>query len=144
MRVRPVFWLILVFVCAGVLSFAALVQPHEPAQMRIHLERFPTSGAFTLLDISATDMQGIPIEGAQILPTAKMTNMDMTTNATYTTTRGEGGYTIHVCLYMAGPWAITISMQAPGFDPLRQTLFVRVQPQNGNPSCMHPVAPRST
>ena len=106
--------------------------------MRIHLEQFSTSGAFTLLDISATDMQGIPIEGAQILPTAKMTNMNMTTPTTYTTTRGQGTYTAHVCLYMAGPWAITISMQAAGFEPLHQTLLVQVQPQPGNAlSCLH-------
>ncbi len=127
MRVRPFFWFLLALSCAGVLIFAASLHTQAPAVMRVQLDQQPpvTSG-ITTLKLRLTDSQGIPIEQAQVLPMARMTNMNMVTNQIRVEPLGQGNYKAQFHLYMSGPWEISIGAHADGFEPLEQTLFVQV------------------
>ncbi len=81
MRVRPFFWFLLALSCAGVLIFAASLHTQSPAVMRVQLDRQPPDASgITTLKLRLTDSQGIPIEQAQVLPMARMTNMNMATD----------------------------------------------------------------
>jgi hypothetical protein len=133
MRVRPVFWLLLFLACAGILAFAATAQTHCPATLQIRMEQHPEPSSMTTITLHATDNNGLPIDDAQVLSSAWMTNMQMVTHQIAISPQGQGNYLVRVHLYMAGPWAIDLSLQAQGFDTLHRTLFVQVQdmPTNG-------------
>ena len=128
MRVRPLFWYLLVFTCISVLVFAATFKTHAPAIMHVHLEQQPpVSDAFTTLYLRLTDQDGLPIEQAQVLPSANMTNMEMVTHQVSVRSLGRGNYLAQLLLYMAGPWEIHIVAYADGFASLQQALFIQVQ-----------------
>ena len=128
MRVRPFFWCLLVGVCLSVLIFAATIRTHAPALMQVRLaEPHPVASAITTLELHLTDQEGLPIEQAQVVPNARMTNMDMVTKQVHVVALGQGTYLAQLQLYMAGPWEIRVEAQAAGFDPLQQTLLVQVQ-----------------
>lgn len=133
MRVRPFFWLFLVLVCTGMLVFAATVQMRVPARVHMQLVQRPSTETPTTLKVHVTDAQGLTVDGAQISTRAWMTNMQMATDATSTTGEGQGTYLVQIRLYMAGPWMITVTMQANGFLPLHQTLLVQVQSTPASP-----------
>ncbi len=127
MRVRPVFWCILVLACIGVLAFAALLHTQTPAVLRVHLDQHqPVSSGVATLELHLTDSQGLPIEQAQVLPEAKMTTMNMAADHIRVETLGQGMYLAQLNLYMAGPWEIRIDAHADGFEPVVQTLVVQV------------------
>jgi len=127
MRVRPFFWIVLALSCIGVLIFAASLHTQAPAVMRVQLdEQHPVSSGVTTLELHLTDSQGLPIEQAQLKPEARMTNMHMVTDHIRVEPLGQGNYRAQFQLYMAGPWEIRIGAHADGFEPLEQTLFVRV------------------
>jgi hypothetical protein len=127
MRIRPFFWCLLATVCMSVLIFAADAQIHIPAIVQVSVDQQqPTATGMTTLDLRLTDPQGLPIEEAQVVPDAHMTNMNMITNDEYVRSIGAGNYKVQVHLYMAGPWAITIRADADGFLPFQKTLFVQV------------------
>lgn len=129
MRVRPFFWCLLASCCIGVLIFAAAVKTHDPAIMQMHIDQKPpVASGFTTLELHLTDPQGVPIEQAQVIPSAWMTNMQMTTRQIRVVPLGKGNYATQLQLYMAGPWAIRIVARADGFDDIQQTLLVQVQP----------------
>ncbi len=112
----------------GVLVFAATVHTHAPAMMQVRIDQQPPlSVRFTSLELHLTDSQGLPIEEAELSPSARMTNMDMVTNTSKIRALGQGNYTVQLPLSMAGPWEITLLARAEGFDPLQQTLFVQVR-----------------
>ncbi|MBE3560935.1 MAG: FixH family protein [Ktedonobacteraceae bacterium] len=127
MQIRPVFWLLLLFSCASALIFWALYPPDVPAVLQVHVtqQRLDANG-LTTLEIHLTDPQGIPLDHAQVVPSAYMTNMAMSGNDGAVHTLGAGKYQVQMFLYMEGPWAITISAQADGFLPQQQTLYVNV------------------
>src|SRR5690348_3112920 len=128
MRVRPFFWFFLAFSCIGVLIFAALLHTHAPALMRVQLDQqHPTESGFTMLELHLTDSQGLPIDQAQVLPNARMTNMNMQTNQIHVQSRGNGTYLAQLQLDMAGPWEISIQAHADGFEPISKNLFVQVE-----------------
>ena len=128
MRVRPVFWFILALSCIGVLTLAAFLHTQTPAVMRVHLDQQqPVTSGVTTLELHLTDSQGFPIEQAQVLPEARMTNMHMATDHIRVAPLGQGNYMAQLNLYMAGPWEISIHAQADGFDPVVQTLLVQVE-----------------
>ena len=128
MRVRPFFWFYLAFSCIGVLIFAALLRTQAPAVMRVQLDQqLPIASGFTTLELHLTDSQGLPIEQAQVLPNARMTNMGMVTNQIRVESLGHGTYIAQLQLYMAGPWEISILAQADGFEPIAKTLLVQVE-----------------
>jgi hypothetical protein len=128
MRVRPFFWLLLAASCIGVLIFAANWQAHVPAVMQVQVEQRPSASAnYTRIHLHLTDEQGLPIEAAQIVSQANMTNMNMVSNQSSIRYLGQGNYVAQLRLYMAGPWQITIQARADGFDTPHQTLFVEVQ-----------------
>jgi YtkA-like len=128
MRVRPLFWFFLALTCTSVLIFAALLHTQAPAIMRVQLDQqHPVSSGFTTLELYLTDSQGLPIEQAQVLPNARMTNMDMVTNHFIVKSLGDGTYITQLQLYMAGPWEISIEAHADGFEPTAKTLFVQVE-----------------
>ncbi len=128
MRVRPFFWLLLACVCISMLAFAATVQVLVPARLHVQLLQRPLSETSTTLKVQVTDSQGLAVDGARISSQAWMTNMRMATEATSTTAEGQGTYLVRFHLSMAGPWMISVAMQATGFTAMRQTLFVQVQP----------------
>jgi nitrogen fixation protein FixH len=122
------FWCILALSCIGVLIFAGTVRTHVPVVMQVRLEQpIPHSVGFTTLRLHLTDPQGLPIDRAQVVPSAWMTNMDMKTDQVSVKALGEGDYRAQLRLYMVGPWKIRIVAYADAFDPLEETLFVQVQ-----------------
>jgi len=128
MRVRPFFWFILAFSCISVLIFAALLHTQAPALMRVHLDQqYPTESGLTTMELYLTDSQGLPIEQAQVLPNARMTNMNMVTNQFHVQPLGNGTYLTQFQLDMAGPWEISIEAHADGFEPISKNLFVQVE-----------------
>jgi YtkA-like len=128
MRVRPLFWCLLVGTCVSVLVFAASVHLQTSALLHVQLEpQPPLSTALTTLSVRLADPQGTPIEGAQVVPSASMTNMNMVTNEVSVRFLGQGNYLAQLHLYMAGPWEIRLDVYADGFAPAHQTLFVQVQ-----------------
>ncbi|HEU5230371.1 MAG TPA: FixH family protein [Ktedonobacteraceae bacterium] len=127
MRVRPFFWFLLLLSCVGILVFAATNHMHAPAILQVHVsQQHLTSQDSTILELHLTDPQGIPIEDAQVLSDAHMTNMAMATRARRIEVQGHGAYLVRFSLVMAGPWAITIQARADGFTPLQQTLFLEI------------------
>jgi YtkA-like len=128
MRVRPFFWFLLAFSCIGVLIFAALLHTQAPALMRVHLDQQrPVAYDFTTLELHLTDSQGLPIEQAQVLPNARMTNMSMVTNQIHVESLGHGTYLAQLQFNMAGPWEISIEAHADGFETIAKNLFVQVE-----------------
>lgn len=128
MRVRPFFWFFLAFSCIGVLIFAALLHTQAPALMRVHLDQqYPTGSGLTTLELHLTDSQGLPIDQAQVLPNARMTNMNMEAHQFHVQSLGNGSYMAQLHLEMAGPWEISIEAHADGFEPISKNLFVQVE-----------------
>ena len=128
MRVRPIFWCFLALSCISVLIFAAVVREHSPASIQVHIDqRTPVSNEITTLELHLSDLQGLPIEQAQVSPSARMTNMDMKTDRILVRPLGQGNYSVQLKLYMAGPWEISIVAHADGFGSLQRTLFVQVE-----------------
>lgn len=125
MRVRPVFWLLLAFSCLGVLVFAATYQLHAPLNLRVARQHLVSDGIASL-ELHVTDSQGLPIDQARVIPSARMTNMDMLTRDISVVSRGSGTYLVQLQFTMAGPWAITISASANDFTPFEQTIQVQV------------------
>lgn len=127
MRIRPFFWLILFVSCGSVLALACVYQTDAPTilQVKMMQKQFVT-GAPSSLKLSLTDPNGQPIDEAQVIPSARMTNMDMAIKQSRVMPSGKGIYTINLDLYMAGPWSITIRTQAPGFAAQEKTLLVMV------------------
>src|SRR5579863_4354930 len=127
MRIRPIFWCILAFVCCALLIFAALIQVRAPAHMQVHVDKaVPVSAGYTTVELHLSDPQNIPIEQAQVIPTARMTNMNMTALSYSVKSLGQGNYTVQFALSMGGPWEINIVAQADGFDALQQSLLIQV------------------
>ena len=128
MRIRPFFWFFLAFSCIGVLIFAALLHTQAPAVMQVQLDQqHPVTSGFTTLELHLTDSQGLPIEQAQVLPNARMTNMSMVTHQIRVESLGHGTYLTRLQLDMAGPWEISIEAHADGFEPMAQNLLVQVE-----------------
>lgn len=126
MRVRPFFWLLLVCACLGALTFAALNPTHVPALLRVHVDQpHPVAIGMNTLELHLTDPQGLPIDAAQVVSNAHMTNMQMAAGSSRVRSIGNGEYRVQLYLEMAGPWAITLQAQAAGFAPLQQTLYVQ-------------------
>jgi len=126
MRVRPFFWFLLALSCASVLIFAATTKTYTPELLHVHIPQQPRAVGVTTLELHLTDPEGLPIEQAQIVSHARMTNMDMVTNEKRMQEIGQGNYIVQLHLYMAGPWEITVMADASGFAPSHQTLLVQV------------------
>ncbi len=128
MRIRPFFWCLLAFVCIGTIAFAATYRTHSSNILRIHfVQSHLMSDKPTILEISLTDTEGLPIEAASISSQARMTNMNMPTQQIITQSLGQGRYRVQMYLFMAGPWAINLQAQAEGFLPTQQSLYVQVE-----------------
>jgi hypothetical protein len=127
MRIRPVFWCILAFVCCTLLIFASTIHEYTPAVMQVRVDKaVPVSVGYTTVELHLSDPQNIPIEQAQVIPTASMTNMDMIAISTSVKALGQGNYSVQFALSMAGPWEIKITAHADGFVALQQSLLVQV------------------
>jgi len=79
MRIRPFFWLLLVFSCAGALIFSITIPTNASLVMQVQLDQQqpPTASEVTSLALHLTDLRGLPVEQAHIVSSANMTNMDM-------------------------------------------------------------------
>ena len=127
MHIRPFFWFLLAFTCVSVLVFAAVARPHVSALLNVHINQEDLLATrMTSFDLHISDAQGLPIEEAEVLPSAHMTNMDMHTPVSTVTKLGNGRYNVQLWLNMAGPWAITIRANADGFTSLQRTFYVQV------------------
>lgn len=127
MRIRPVFWFLLAFVCCALLFFASVIREQTPALMQVHVDRaVPVAVGYTTVELHLSDPQNIPIEQAQVIPTARMTDMNMTALSYAVKTLGQGNYTVQIALSMGGSWEINIVAHADGFDALQQSLLIQV------------------
>ena len=127
MRIRPVFWFMLAFVCFALLFFASVIREHTPVLMQVHVDRaVPAAVGYTTVELHLSDPQNIPIEQAQVIPTARMTDMNMTALSYSVKTLGQGNYAVQFALSMGGPWEISIVAHADGFDALQQSLLIQV------------------
>ena len=127
MRIRPIFWFMLAIVCCFLLFFASTIREHAPALLQIHVNRaVPVAFGYTVVDLHLSDPQNTPIEQAQIIPTARMTDMNMIALSYSVKTLGQGNYTVQFALSMGGPWQINIAAYADGFDGLQQSLLIQV------------------
>ena len=127
MRIRPVFWCMLALVCCALLVFAATIHDHAPALMQVHVDKaVPILVGYTTVELHLSDPQEIPIEQAQVVPTARMTNMNMTALSYSVKALGQGNYKVQFALAMGGPWVIKIVAYADGFDALQQSLLIQV------------------
>ncbi len=127
MRIRPVFWFMLAFVCCALLLFASVIREHTPALMQVRVDRaVPVAVGYTTVELHLSDSQDIPIEQAQVTPTARMTDMNMTALSYSVKTLGQGNYDVQFALSMGGPWEISIVAHADGFDALQQSLLIQV------------------
>ncbi len=127
MRIRPVFWFLLAFACCSLLLFASALREHTPALLQVHVDKaVPVPVGYTVVDLHLSDSQNIPIEQAQIIPSARMTDMNMTALSSSVKSLGQGNYTIQFALSMGGPWRINIAAFADGFDTLQQSLLIQV------------------
>src|ERR1700738_686418 len=113
MRIRPVFWCMLAFACCAVLVFAGTIREHAPAVMQVRVDKtVPISVGYPTVELHLSDPQNIPIEQAQVIPTASMTDMDMIAISSPVKALGQGNYSVQFALSMAGPWKITIIAHA--------------------------------
>lgn len=127
MRIRPFFWLLLAAVCCSLLFFAGTMREHTPAMLQVHVDRaVPLPVGYTVVDLHLSDPQNVPIEQAHIIPSARMTNMNMTALSYSVKTLGQGNYTVQFALSMGGPWQINIAAYADGFDGLQKSLPILV------------------
>ena len=127
MRVRPLFWVLLLTSCLSILLLALLYHPDVTAPLQVHVERHHlVSHGLSNVYLQLTDTDGLPVNLAHVKPGAYMTNMDMVTDQSYVSETGNGHYVVQLHLSMVGPWAITLQTQAEGFLSREQTLFVEV------------------
>ncbi|GER86503.1 hypothetical protein KDW_06650 [Dictyobacter vulcani] len=127
MHIRPFFWFVLLIACVSTLALAFFYQPYSPAFLQVHItqKQFVSTGQSSL-ELHFSDPDGLPIDQAQVIPSAHMTNMDMTALQSNVVPHGHGIYEVKLALNMSGPWSITVKAQAQGFIPQKQTLQVTV------------------
>jgi hypothetical protein len=127
MRVRPIFWLLLLLCCASVLTLAALWPEEVPAVLQVRVaQQPPLRVGSAQLELRLTDPAGTPIDQAHILSTAWMPDMVMGPTPVQISAQGQGVYSVRIWFSMPGPWAIRVEAQAAGFLPQRQTLYLEV------------------
>ena len=127
MRVRPFFWFCLALACVGALSVALLRPAIIPAKLQIQIsEESLVANQPALIHLHLTDTQGLPINQAQVIPSAQMPDMQMEPVSSHVAPLGSGQYAAHMYLTMAGTWEITFQTQADGFAPLTYVLHVEV------------------
>src|SRR5258708_29429806 len=94
---------------------------HAPAIMQVHIDQSPpVASKLTTLELHLTDPQGVPIEQAQVIPSAWMTNMDMETKQMRVVPLGRGNYATEVQLFMAGDRGSSICRLDAGFFLINQ------------------------
>src|SRR5258708_38005157 len=102
---------------------------HAPAIMQVHIDQSPpVASKLTTLELHLTDPQGVPIEQAQVIPSAWMTNMDMETKQMRVVPLGKGNYATELQLSMAGPGGIRLVAHAGGFFYTKQNHLGHVKP----------------
>ncbi len=127
MQIRPFFWIILAVSVICIILFAIIYQPHTPVTLEVHMGQAGLNAREPAqLEITLTDPHGLPIDQAQVRPSAWMTNMTMAAQETNVQPLGDGRYTVDLDLNMAGPWAIHIQANAYGFATQQRTLYVDV------------------
>ena len=124
MRVRPLYWTILVLCCLGTLLFAARWQEHLPAQLHVQVERSALSE--TTLVIHITDTEGTPLDETHITVHATMNRMAMVPPPIQILPTGVGCYKANLVLTMTGEWIIQVSANAWNFTVPHQTLALVV------------------
>lgn len=125
MRVRSFFWLLFVFTCVSVLTFAFLFQRDGPSLIQLSLDQqVPKVQQVVTLSLHLTDSEGIPIDNASVISHANMTTMHMQDDKRQLKSVGRGKYIAHLRFSMAGSWLITTSVHANGIVPAQQKLFV--------------------
>jgi hypothetical protein len=80
-----------------------------------------------LLDVTILDASGKPVEGARMMATVAMTNMDMGTTHPKAIEGKNGHYTTQVEFSMQGPWRVNLTVTAPKMKPFVRTLAFDVK-----------------
>jgi hypothetical protein len=137
MRIRPVFWYLLISICVSMIVFAKLVNLNIPARLELFLDQpSPTVHTATTLLLSLTDPQGLPIDHAQVVATITMATMDMGESRRTLKALGQGQYRVQLPWSMAGTWVIEVFVRANGFAQTRRTLLVQVRESEKLPYCL--------
>src|SRR4051812_14824068 len=129
MRVRPFFWILLATACIIVLTFAGVISAHKVFPMYVHIDRIAANAASsdaTVVHLHLTDANGLPIEQANLVPSAYMTNMHMNSELVSTQDLGQGAYLALFYFAMPGPWHIDIIAHAHGFDVIQHSIALEV------------------
>jgi nitrogen fixation protein FixH len=125
MRIRFFFWLVLVFTCVSVLTFAILFQRDIPALIQLSLDHpSPKVRQVVTLSLHLTDAGGIPINNASVISYTNMTTMDMQDKEHQLKSVGQGKYIAHLQFPMAGSWLIVTTVHAKGIVPVQRKLFL--------------------
>src|SRR5260370_16852274 len=100
--------------------------------MQVHIDQSPpVASKLTTLELHLTDPQGVPIEQAQVIPSAWMTNMDMETKQMRVVPLGRGNYATELQLSMAGPGGVCLLAPGRGFYYIETNpLLLRQTPTN--------------
>src|SRR5258707_15511880 len=116
MRVRPFLGGLRPLPCMVVLISAETLKTHAPAIMQVRIDQNPpVASKLTTIELRLTDPQGVPIEQAQVIPSAWMTNMDMETKQMRVVPLGRGNYATELQLSMAGAGGGWFVAAYPGF-----------------------------
>ena len=127
MRVRPIVWMILAAVCAGVLVFAADISVYKAVPLQAHIEQISTTSANSAqVYLRLTDSEGMPVDQARVTPRASMLNMNMAPQLARVQALGQGMYLASINFSMAGSWEIDIIAYADGFTTMRQSIMLTV------------------
>jgi hypothetical protein len=126
LHINPIWWMVFIFCCIAVLTFAASMPEHVPAYLQVHIEQPAQADGLTRLALHLSDPQGLPIDGAQIEPQAIMPAMVMQPPPTHIIANGFGNYLVELHLNMSGRWIITISAHAPSFIVPYKVLTLQV------------------
>lgn len=127
MRVRPVFWIMLLTVCASILIFAANTSVYKSVPLQARIEQISASTAsIAQVRLRLTDSEGMPVDQANVTPRAYMPNMTMAPPLTRVQPLGQGLYLASIAFSMAGAWKIDIIARADGFDTMKQSIMLDV------------------
>jgi nitrogen fixation protein FixH len=125
MRVRPVFWIFFGLICVSILLFAQTISAQRLMPMQVHVEQISTTAsATTIILLSLTDSDGVPIDQATITSAASMPTMHHPAQPQSSKALGQGKYLAQVALSMDGVWNIVIRARADGFSASLQAISV--------------------
>lgn len=127
MRVRPIFWMLLIIVCAGVLVFADIVTNNRVFPLQAQIDQVLTNPqGIVVVRFHLMDSEAQSVDQARILLSASMPAMRMEPPVTTLQALGQGWYLARYYLSMTGLWHLAFQASAPGFLPMHQLIMLQM------------------